>query len=285
MVGDLAPLRVSESDFIGAAELSGLRGIEFDVAPADALPDIVFEVLAPAAVVSLSDVVLDVLSDLLFLLFFFALLFFAGFCVSLDDWPLAALRSFDSVAPLAPALEVPDSDLMPVSALVRASGACVLVWAAASWLNETASRPEKSAGSSLRIEVSWGEVYPPEWCKARARERRLHRAVQETVMRKSLVLALAMAASFSVGAQQADAPGKRQEGKPQQDRQAPQHNQQAPASKEEQERIRVDGAAGGTKPVPPEERQAVGAGAGPHRHFNQPSPERLPGGEPIEPPK
>jgi hypothetical protein len=103
-------------------------------------------------------------------------------------------------------------------------------------------------------------------------------------MRQSLVLALALAASFSVSAQQADAPGKKLEANPQQDR-APQGNQQAPASPQELERIRVDGAAGGTRPVPPEERKAVGAGAGPHRHFNQPSPERLPGGEPIDPAK
>jgi hypothetical protein len=73
--------------------------------------------------------------------------------VSLDDWPLAALRS-DVLAP-APVF-APDSDLMPVSELVRLSGvACVLpVWAAASWLKDTASRPEKSAGRNLRIEVS-----------------------------------------------------------------------------------------------------------------------------------
>jgi hypothetical protein len=103
-------------------------------------------------------------------------------------------------------------------------------------------------------------------------------------MRKSLVLALALAASFSVSAQQADAPGKKLEGNPQQDR-PPQGNQQAPMSQQEQERIRVDGAAGGTRPLRPEERKAVGAGAGPHRHFNQPSPERLPGGEPVEPAK
>src|SRR5689334_20736341 len=132
--------------------------MSFVLAPAAALPEVPAEVL-PAAVVSLSDVVLevlsdlvDVLSDLLFLLFFFALLFFAGFCVSLDDWPLAALRSLVSVEVLAPALApVPDSDLMPVSALVRLSGVVVLVWAAASWLKETASRPEKSAGKNLRI--------------------------------------------------------------------------------------------------------------------------------------
>src|SRR5205807_7670361 len=98
-------------------------------------------------------------------------------------------------------------------------------------------------------------------------------------MRKSFILALAMAASFSVSAQQADAPGKRLEGNPQQDRQQPQHNQQAPVSEAEEERFRAQGVAGGTRPVPPEKRKAVGAGAGPHKHFNQPSPERLPGGE------
>src|SRR3954451_19777704 len=104
-------------------------------------------------------------------------------------------------------------------------------------------------------------------------------------MRKPhLVLALAIAASFSVSAQQADAPGKRLEGNPQQDR-APQVNQQAPASEAEQERIRAEGAAGGTRPVPPEKRKAVGAGAGPHRRDHLPRPARLPGDEPVEPAK
>ena len=104
-------------------------------------------------------------------------------------------------------------------------------------------------------------------------------------MRKShLVLALAMAASFSASAQQADAPGKRLEGNPQQDR-APQGNQQPPASEAEQERIRVEGAAGGTRPVPPEKRREVGAGAGPHRHDSNPSPATLPKDEPVRPAK
>ena len=103
-------------------------------------------------------------------------------------------------------------------------------------------------------------------------------------MRKLVVLALAAAASFSVGAQQADAPGKRVEGKPRQDS-APQANEQAPASEAQKERIRTEGAAGGTRPVPPEKRKAVGAGAGPHRHDNLPSPAKLPRDEPVEPPK
>ena len=96
-------------------------------------------------------------------------------------------------------------------------------------------------------------------------------------MRKLLVLALA-AASFSVYGQQADAPGKQVEASPKQDA-APQ------ASDAEKERIRTEGAAGGTRPVPPEKRKAVGAGAGPHRHDHLPSPAKLPRDEPVEPPK
>src|SRR5690349_25047525 len=96
---------------------------------------------------------------------------------------------------------------------------------------------------------------------------------QETVMRKLLVLAAA-AASFAVNAQtQGDAAGK--QANPQQD-QAPQAKQQAPATKSEEERVRAEGAAGGTRPVAPEKRKAVGAGAGPHRRDHLPSPARLP---------
>ena len=49
------------------------------------------------------------------------------------------------------------------------------------------------------------------------------------------------------------------------------------------ERLRTEGAAGGTRPVPPEKRSAVGAGAGPHRRDNLPSPAKLPRDEPVEP--
>ena len=92
-------------------------------------------------------------------------------------------------------------------------------------------------------------------------------------MRKLLVLA-AIAASFPVSAQtQVDAPGKRQ---------APPASQQAPVTKTEEERIRAEGAAGGTRPVPPEKRKAVGAGAGPHKRDHLPSPARLPGDEPVK---
>lgn len=104
-------------------------------------------------------------------------------------------------------------------------------------------------------------------------------------MRKLLVLAAA-AASFAAGAQtQVDAPGKSVEANPKQDHQAPQQNQQAPVSKSEEERIRAEGAAGGTRPLPPDKRAAVGAGAGPHKRDHFPSPERLPAGEPVAPAK
>jgi len=53
----------------------------------------------------------------------------------------------------------------------------------------------------------------------------------------------------------------------------------------EKERVRADGAAGGTRPVPPEKRKAVGAGAGPHRRDHLPPPSRLPPDQPVEPAK
>src|SRR3954464_8825489 len=121
-----------------------------------------------------------------------------------------------------------------------------------------------------------------ESCKARARNAACTTLLRRLFMRKSFVLALAMAASFSVSAQQADAPGKRLEGNPQQDR-APQVNQQAPASEAEQERIRVEGAAGGPRPGPREKGRGVGAGAVPHRHDRNPSPATLPKDEPVQP--
>jgi hypothetical protein len=51
------------------------------------------------------------------------------------------------------------------------------------------------------------------------------------------------------------------------------------------ERIRVEGAAGGTAPVPEEKRRAVNADAGPHKHHVAPKPTKLPRNEPVEPPK
>ena len=71
--------------------------------------------------------------------------------------------------------------------------------------------------------------------------------------------------------------------------QAPQQaagqQQATPEDPKMKERIRVEGAAGGTAPLPDEKRGAVGAGAGPHRHDHLPSPAKLPRDEPVAPPK
>lgn len=80
-------------------------------------------------------------------------------------------------------------------------------------------------------------------------------------MRKPLLLTFAFAA-FSVAAQQQpDAPP------------APADKAAASGGKKEESdyerRIRTEGAAGGTAPVPKEEREGVGAGAKPHMHFDQ----------------
>jgi len=81
-----------------------------------------------------------------------------------------------------------------------------------------------------------------------------------------------------------------QQQQPQQDNaKAPPQNanaaQQPALTPKEEYRVRAEGAAGGTKPVPPEARKAVGAGAGPHEHFTQPSPTPLPKDEPVAPDK
>lgn len=99
-------------------------------------------------------------------------------------------------------------------------------------------------------------------------------------MRKLIVLALAGAASFPLAAQQ-QAP-QQQQPAPQAKGQAAQPQQQQ-EDKALEERLRTEGAAGGTRPVPPEKRKAVGAGAGPHRRDNLPSPAKLPRDEPVEP--
>lgn len=93
-------------------------------------------------------------------------------------------------------------------------------------------------------------------------------------MEKTMLFIALAAASFAVTAQQQA---------PRQATRQPQA-QQAP-DKELVERARAQGAAGGTAPVPPEERQAVGAGAGPHLHKTSPSPQKLPKDEPVDPPK
>jgi len=94
-------------------------------------------------------------------------------------------------------------------------------------------------------------------------------------MQKATLFTILAAASFAVAAQQQQPAPKQQPGKA-----------AAPAiDKELIERARAQGSAGGTAPVPPEERQAVGAGAGPHLHKTTPSPQKLPKDEPVEPPK
>ena len=91
-------------------------------------------------------------------------------------------------------------------------------------------------------------------------------------MQKTTLFIVLAAASFAVAAQQQQAPKQPAKAGPAHD-------------KELVERARADGAAGGTAPVPPEQRQAVGAGAGPHLHKTTPSPQKLPKDEPVEPPK
>lgn len=91
-------------------------------------------------------------------------------------------------------------------------------------------------------------------------------------MTKGTLFLVLAAASFAVAAQQ------------QQPAPKPSGKAASPSSdKELVDRARTQGSAGGTKPVPPEERQAVGAGAGPHLHDTRPSPSKLPRDEPVAP--
>ena len=78
-------------------------------------------------------------------------------------------------------------------------------------------------------------------------------------MRKLLLFAILSLAALSAGARPPPSAGASPKGKP-------------PAGKAESDyerRIRTEGAAGGTAPVPERERQGVGAGAKPHMHFDQ----------------
>jgi hypothetical protein len=103
-------------------------------------------------------------------------------------------------------------------------------------------------------------------------------------MQKLSMFIVLAAASFAVAAQQQK---PRSPGSEQQQTSRGQTSQGADTAidKELLRRERADGAAGGTVPVAPESRQAVGAGAGPHLHHNAPSPQKLPKDEPVEPPK
>jgi hypothetical protein len=81
-------------------------------------------------------------------------------------------------------------------------------------------------------------------------------------MRKLLFFTTLTLAAFSVAAQQQPAQPAGN-GKP---------PAAAAAKKGEssyERRLRVEGAAGGTAPVPKDERESVGAGAKPHMHFDQ----------------
>jgi hypothetical protein len=104
-------------------------------------------------------------------------------------------------------------------------------------------------------------------------------SVKGDLMRQILVFAVLSFAGFSVAAQQ-QPPAK-----------APQQGDKpAAGAKQEsnlEKRIRTEGAAGGTAPVPPEEREGVGAGAKPHVHFDQLQRglHRRSTDEVIEPPK
>jgi hypothetical protein len=78
-------------------------------------------------------------------------------------------------------------------------------------------------------------------------------------MRKFLVFTTLTLAASSVAAQQ----------------QQPAQKEKPPAptakkgESDLERRLRTEGAAGGTAPVPKEQRKAVGAGAKPHMHFDQ----------------
>ena len=78
-------------------------------------------------------------------------------------------------------------------------------------------------------------------------------------MRKPLLFMALAFAAFSVAAQQQAAPSGG--GKP-----AASNGKRDESDYER--RIRTEGAAGGTAPVPKEEREGVGAGAKPHLHFD-----------------
>jgi hypothetical protein len=94
-------------------------------------------------------------------------------------------------------------------------------------------------------------------------------------MRTLLVASLFAASSLALAQQQA----------PQAQPKPQQSVEEQAKSKELQERVRAEGAAGGTAPVSEEKRRAVNANAGPHKRHVAPKADRLPSDEPVEPPK
>jgi len=244
----------------------------------------------PAALDFLLD--FDVAPELASLSFFLPLA--APLCLPLFmcSRPCASVVTFGfAVAPaaapvFAPAL-APDLSLFTSApTFAPAEPWVVVLCAAAIWLNDTAKKPEIRTGNNLRIVVllGWEREYLRPCCKARARksgmshaehrERALQpRGPKETIMRKLFVLTLLAGASFSLAAQQQGEQG------------APAAKDKPAPAKTQQERIRAEGAAGGTRPVPSEKRKAVGAGAGPHKRDHLPSPQKLPRDEPVAPSK
>jgi hypothetical protein len=102
-------------------------------------------------------------------------------------------------------------------------------------------------------------------------------------MPKLILVTLLAIASFPLAAQQPSQP-PRPSNNDKAAQGAPGKEKAATAQDEAlRERIRVEGAAGGTAPVPPEKRKAVGAGAGPHIHDTAPSPSKLPRDRPVLP--
>ena len=94
-------------------------------------------------------------------------------------------------------------------------------------------------------------------------------------MRTLLVAGLMAAASLAFAQNDKAKPANEEQQKP----------QAAQDDAKMKERVRTEGAVGGTAPLPEEKRKAVGAGAGPHLHDTLPSPAKLPRDEPVQPPK
>jgi hypothetical protein len=86
-------------------------------------------------------------------------------------------------------------------------------------------------------------------------------------MRKQLLFIALAFAAFPVAAQQQSQSSDN--GKAPAASQASKKGENGKKGESDYERrIRTEGAAGGTAPVPQEERQGVGAGAKPHMHFD-----------------
>ncbi len=83
-------------------------------------------------------------------------------------------------------------------------------------------------------------------------------------MRKLVLFTVFWLAGFSVAAQQQAAQPPKQQKPPTSAAQ-----KQDKGESDYERRIRTEGAAGGTAPLPKEQREGVGAGAKPHLHSDQ----------------